>query len=538
MSWKDTIRKDAPEETVAPVKSSWRDTIQKPEPEVAATEEGPGKLESAFRGGIDFASGGFSDELGGALEAAGSVVGLRGLGETELQMPRAETPTEKTQSLLEVYKAMRDKRRGINKEAMEENPASYMAGGLAGGVASGVAGKAVAGAGRAATGLSKLPGWLANSSLGGLFGLGQSEAEDLEGMAKDTGKGALTGFGVGAASGALSKGINAGANKLKGIAENQAVESLGPMLADKRALATKGTTQAMGRELLDEGVTKFGSSPSAQAERLGPLLAKKGETIGNIRSSVDQQAKALAKAGDNLGADARRVDFDTALGKVAERTQKATKGQHGKVHATAKAVDRDAKLMSEVPMRSLEKTAETLKKLGDDIPWHKKAAEWTPEELAMAKIYKNLARQVDGKIRGFTNKFDEYQAAKDSFGLFKDGEKIANTAAMRGKGDIVPGLRHSILASGGQSNILERLPGAMALKFLGDRGHAMVAKTADTTYKLLSTSPEVLGKYNAPLTAAMKRGEKAFLATHAMLINSDPEYAEMVNKMTPEDTDG
>ena len=500
--------------------------------EIEAPKEAPGKLESAFRGGIDFASGGFSDELGGAIEAAGSVVGLRGLGENELQMPRGETPEEKKQSLLEVYKAMRDKRRGINKEALKASPKSYMAGGLAGGLASGAAMKVAGATGSALTGLGKLPGWIANTGAGGLFGLGQSEAEDVEGLAKDTATGAATGFGMGALFSGAGKVANSTAQGSKKVAEKNAVDSLAPMLADEKAMANQGVRDKLGREILDGGVTKFGSSPGKQAERLGPLLEEKGKRLGAIRDSVDKQASKFAKAGDNVAADARRVDFDTALAKRAERAAKASKGGTDLEKSYVKSLDKNVASMSEVPSRSLKDTSEAIQKMDKkQIPWKKAEADWTPEQQAVAEIRRNLAKQMDGKIRGFTKDFDEYTDTKEMFGLFKRGEELANTATMKGRGGLVPGLKDMVTASAATKDGMKAIPGMFAAKIVRDRGHAMIAKTADVAYKTLSTSPEVLGKYNGPLMRAMKKGEKAFLATHAALINTDPEYKQLVESM-------
>jgi len=57
-------------------------------PEEVEEVKGPSMMESAIQGAKESASFGFLDELGGAMEAAGSAVGIRGLGEDELQFRR------------------------------------------------------------------------------------------------------------------------------------------------------------------------------------------------------------------------------------------------------------------------------------------------------------------------------------------------------------------------------------------------------------------------------------------------------------------
>lgn len=432
-------------------------------------------------------------------------------------------------SYADLYKARRDAIRRRDKSAEEQHPTAFTTGQVGGALASAVV---------PAGGLAKGAGWAKNVGAGMLSGAGTSEAESLPELAEDTAEGGALGFGLGALFGGAGKVGNKIAGKFKKVAEDQAVDSLGPMLADEKALANKGLRDQLGRELLDEGVTTFGSSPAKQADRLAPLLSKKGQVIGEIRDTVDKQARKAAQAGDELGAVNRQVDFNSALAKRAERAGKAAKEGTTKDVDVAKEVAKEAAHMGDIPLRSLRDTGKIVKKLGDQIPFHKHVSEWGADDLARYQVYKNLQRQMDGKIRGFTDRFDEYQDAKNMFGMFKDGEKIAEKAAMRGKGDLAPGLKDLVTAGGGNKNLVDKIVDATTLKFVRDRGHSMIAKTADTAYKLLSTSPEVMGKYNGPLTQALKRGNKAFFTTHMMLMNQDPEYAEMVQQMTPEDTDG
>ena len=189
--------------------------------------------ESAFRGGIDSLTFGFGDEIGGAMEALGSLVGVRGIGSPDLKDVRRESDEEDKQSFSDVYRAMRDRRRGLDTEAEKQNPKSYMGGQFAGGVATlplGGAGLKVASKipqVAKAVNVAKaapLPSKLAQSAIlgaaeGGVYGAGASEGEGFDDVAFD----AVKGMGLGAAGGAImSKG---------GDIATKGVKSLGRLIS-------------------------------------------------------------------------------------------------------------------------------------------------------------------------------------------------------------------------------------------------------------------------------------------------------------------
>ncbi len=198
---------------------------QMPQPDAVAVttaKERPGRDigagESGFRGAIDSLTMGFGDEVGGAMEALGSLVGIRGIGSPNLKDIRLETDTEDEQSFKEVYEAMRDRRRSLDKSAEEQNPKSYMGGQFAGGVASVPMGGALLKGASAIPSIAKGAGaagkFLTSGGkvaqavkIGGVqgagYGAGASEAEDIGGVIFDAEKGALLGAGGGAV---LTKG--------------------------------------------------------------------------------------------------------------------------------------------------------------------------------------------------------------------------------------------------------------------------------------------------------------------------------------------
>lgn len=425
------------------------------------------------------------------------------------------------------YRTHKDAIDARDAEAKKQNPKAYTTGEVTGSINLAMA-----------PGVRGIGGAIGNTTMGALDAAGRTEGETVSERARDVFTGGAMGFGFGAIGGLLGRGMNGVSKLAKEGAETQATNSLGPMLADEAAMAAKGTKKALGRELLDEGVTGFGTGPRKQAERLAPILEGKGQRIGAIRQSVDDQADELLKAGDMVGADSLRVDFDNRLAQLADNTDKAAVGGTSIERKIASHVGKEAENLSEVPLRSLNKTAEAIRKIDAQLPkGGRDFSDWTPKQRALYKVRKSLADQMDEKIKAATKDFDEYQTLKDQFGMLKGGQSMANTSAMKGKDSLLPGLRDSIIASGTSRGGADFLPKLMAAKVvLSSRGNAMAAKTLDGVYKTLSTNPEVMAKYASPLGQAIKKGHTAYIATHIALMNKDPEYAKLAESVTQETT--
>lgn len=166
------------------------------------------KWETGVRSGVQGATFGFGDELSGLIEAAGSKVGLRGLG-GDFSDNRFETDEEDEQSFLEVYRQARDAKRAKIKAAGEANPKTAFVSELAGGallpIGAGAAAKTVASA--------VIKGAGAGAVAGGLSGVGNSEAEDWKDNTWDGVKGGVIGAGTGALFGGAANVISRGATK-------------------------------------------------------------------------------------------------------------------------------------------------------------------------------------------------------------------------------------------------------------------------------------------------------------------------------------
>ncbi len=307
-----------------------------------------------------------------------------------------------------------------------------------------------------------------------------------------------------------------GAGKFaKSIAEDRAVKSLGPTLAQQQVLNNKGAARDLGREMLDEGVVKFGSSVEGMAPRLEELLAQKGQRIGDIRAAADDAGaqidfSRLANKGD------AKVAFS---GATNDTTQ-----------AAAREYADNAANYATVPQRPISQTQQEIAELNNQIPFAKEFADLTPKQQAYKELRSDLVGQVDDQVRQrVPGAADEYQRLKEQFGLLKEGDKILDKSVARQQRNADIGLRDLLLgnaatkAGGGAKGVAA----AVASKLARERGNAAVAATANRMSQMLGADPGGLGKFAKPLMDAAKRGNTALMTTHALLMQ-DPEYAQLV----------
>jgi hypothetical protein len=195
----------------------------------------PSMLESGVRGLAQGVTFGHADEITGALESA---------------------LTDKT------YKQARDESRANYKRAKEENPKTFLASEVAGGVAPLLipgANLGVAGA-RGAIGLG--------AAAGGLSAEGNSEADNLADLSKDT----LTGMGVGA----LTAGAGMAGAKALQKGSNLVSEKLAPYIAEALPVGEKENAAA-----IREAAERLGVKPT-------PGMISNSETVQKLENSLHQ----------------------------------------------------------------------------------------------------------------------------------------------------------------------------------------------------------------------------------------------------------
>jgi hypothetical protein len=206
MGWKDTI-KTVPDEAETEARG-WRATIKEqdasPTPPVKSQPD-ISTAESFGRGVAEDVSFGFIDELAGGLEAAGSRLGIRGLG-GKLSDLRFETEADARQTADQIYRQARDAKRAEQAAAKEAHPTAFLAGEVTGGIAGafvpGVGWVSSGGklAAKTTTKAAAKAGMIGGAKSGAIYGAGK--AEELEDVPLDVAGGAVVGGVAGAALGA------------------------------------------------------------------------------------------------------------------------------------------------------------------------------------------------------------------------------------------------------------------------------------------------------------------------------------------------
>lgn len=306
----------------------------------------------------------------------------------------------------------------------------------------------------------------------------------------------------------------------KGASESRALKSLEPTLSQQKVLQDKGKAQELGREMLDEGVVKFGSSVDDMAPRVDNLLSEKGQRIGAIRDLADKRGA--------------QVEFDR-LAKKGTAKEAFSDATNETSQSAARAYSRNADNFAKVPQRSISEAQQEVRALDSQIPFEKDMAKLTPEQQAYRELRGDIVNQSDDQIRQrVPESIDEYLKTKEQFGLYKDADKVLDTATARGsKNATFP--MSSLLAANAAAKSGDALGvgkaglAAVATKLAKERGNSAIAVTADRMSQLLGQNPSRLGKFMQPLVDAAKRGNQSLMATH-MLLMKEPEYAQLVGE--------
>lgn len=224
---------------------------------IAGSHGGPSATLSAGRKFAQGASAGFSDELSGALDAGGRAVGIDGLGSRPVKdiSINPSGPTLDTDQLKQAYLLGRDHERAALKTDASAHPAISAVADMAGSVMSPV---------------NKVMGPLGvvggGAVVGGVQALGNSDADTVGGLAKDTaigtGLGAIMGKGAQIATPLLEAGVTNIGQKAKDAADMLSARALGAERGTIKKFG-KDAVQAAGRYGLDNNiVTPLGNTES------------------------------------------------------------------------------------------------------------------------------------------------------------------------------------------------------------------------------------------------------------------------------------
>ncbi|MBP9693172.1 MAG: hypothetical protein KBE16_00480 [Alphaproteobacteria bacterium] len=250
------------------------------------SESGPSVAQSAIRQFTQGASGGLSDELSGGLEAAGRVVGLKGVGGPIKDISAAEGgPTFSMDDLKQAYEYGRNQEREGLKQDVKKNPVTSLAAGITGGIVSPI--------NKIAKGMSAAK---AGATLGGVYGFGTSESDSALGMGVDTVKGAALGGLIGKGVDKIAKGIapaseNIAARTSPAVPKKNVDEII--QAADKLGIkVTPGMLDDSGFvERLESSLAK---SPSIMGQSLARKLKTVNEQLSEAATKLTDEATTLS----------------------------------------------------------------------------------------------------------------------------------------------------------------------------------------------------------------------------------------------------
>ena len=424
--------------------------------------------DSALRGGIESVTMGFGDEIGGAMEALGSLVGIRGIGSPTLKDVRLESDEEDKQSFMEVYEAMRDRRRALDKAAQTQNPKAFTAGQVVGGIATIPVGGALL------KGASKVPQLAKAANLyqkagsgskmqqavksgitgGAMYGAGSSEADDLGGVVFDATKGAVVGGTGGAlfnkAGDVATKGVKAMGRLISKINPNQkVVETVSELAFDLPPDYTK--------ELLKNPKLKEVASP----DQLEDLLINTTKKVRNDLSMEDSKAW-------NLLGDAKDIDANDLKGMINSLKQEMG------LEFSEMPSDMMAK-------RKLDATLRTIDNIGDAVSDKdiKTLVQKLDKEIDWDKTNLNVANNALTRVRtGFDSMIKGNEAYKNQ--MSKVSELAEALGTLESKFNLKPT---------GQGYAPQDLTSKRLKNFFNAQGNPVNKETAKT---LESVNPELL----------------------------------------------
>jgi hypothetical protein len=423
--------------------------------------------------------------------------------------------------LVDEYKSQRDQLKSEFAKAAAAHPSISTAANIAGGASTlGLAGPAAA----------TTKGLAATGAISGLGATDINSAADIPAAVKNAAISGATMATVGTAAkaaapivgkvlapvgNAVSKGMGAVSDWLSDSAGDLAVKATGATGKQAADFAT-GT----GRELLDRGILKFGSTPATIAENSQAAIDAAEQTKSGI---IDQLPDAT-------------VDRNTVLKYIQDKIE-ANAGNESQKGLVSQLQNKVADIQEQIPGTSTDIEAENSADAGpsSEVPISKaeeirkgfdKSAKWDSNTDAPTrdanKIAANAYRTAGENAISDANPElgAQYKAAKTTQATLipvqEAAAKRAGTLAqspLGGLGDVA-------------AAAVEGAPGVIGRRMIGPRIASMGAVSADQISNIVAKTPEVFGKFSEVLKTAAARGGSSLGATDYILQQSNPEYRQ------------
>lgn len=427
--------------------------------------------ESGLRGAAQGATLGFADELTGAGEALWDK--LQG----------------KEGKISDLYHKRRDESRREYDLAKKDNSKSYTGGELAGGAATLLIPGLNAAKGAS---IANMAGKAALA--GGLYGAGDSKAEDLAGLAEEAGKGAAMGLAGGVVGAGAGKALEAAARskmaqKLAGwaaskgdrVAETIAEHALGVERGTRAKLGDQKVREAARYALDEKVITPFSGTKKmiklneGHQKAAGEAQGAVYKAIDDVQGSTFNPLEVATKVEDKIGGF-WRSPINKAEEKQFENTMEAILMRGDK----------------NIPLSEAQVLKEELGKVAN---WKNKG-DLTDKERMAREAYGVIADEIkDVASKGANPQLaEELAKANRNYGASKTAEELlANKLAK--SGNRMVSLTDFIVGAGGAfGGPVGALKAVAAKKALERFGPNMAAVGVDRMSKLVRKSPELAAK--------------------------------------------
>ncbi len=501
------------------------DDFKKPEPAAADVESAPWEefgghkpkhsaVATAGMHGLQGLTAGFMDELQGAGEAAGRVVGVEGAGGPMKDMGFSEDgPTLDWETLRDAYRMARNKERATLKEQSEERPGLALGANLTGSVLSPV--------NKLAKGASLVK---AGAGLGAVNALGNSEKETASGMLADTADGAVLGAVLGKGGQKLEEGAQKLGAGAKDLAKRFGARALG---AERGTIKSIGHDKVMSaaEQALEQGVISPLASTDDLVSRNAAVKQKGGELMGKAYDAIDEAGASTFNPLDVAS------KVDEKIGGFYRSP--INKGETNQLENTLEAI-----LMrgdKNIPIKEAQALKEELAKVAN---W-KNRLNITDKEKMARDAYGVVSKQIDEAVSSGSAAIDKaglsetLKTGKDLFSKASTADALLENKVAREQGNKLFGLTDTItggaaLGYGGVTDDWKGAAGLMAAKKgLEKYGAGTAAVGLNKVANFLMKKPEM-----AKLASSNPKAFSALVADFSKRVS--PQGAGSKVAQTPE----
>jgi hypothetical protein len=526
--------------------------------ETATGSRVPSAVRSAATGVVQGLTFGFGDELMGA--AGATFDWLRG----------DDNPNS--------YEDWRDAARLQTQEGRRENPVTHFAGNLVGAAAPAVL---TAGASAAPSTAAAAPslgraigtGALTGFTSGTVAGIGESQSDDVLGVAEDVVAGGLFGAATGGVLGAAGHGVGRlidarRARALERIAEAEQqrpyviARQLGVQtptqlrtidaLPPSRLALAEASEQGVDPRTLDRGARAFAAdverlgltgpnrmgTPQEAAQLAEPVRARATQVMDDITEAMRNASRTPASYRQNarpLGV----VDGEEIAAQLQRAANDVGRARNESSAQAAEALRETAERYREGGVISFEDAVRTMRSLAQDIqqvrtnplaprtPFFERVAEVERAALNTATdnaVFQSLGRDAARTYQGARR---DFQVADSVGRLVRDLDLKEGYRRKLSLTDNMAGLATAV----GSGNPVLGVGAAIANRVFRKHEPAIFS---EHLRRVIQQDPNRFGRFAQPLVDAAQRGTQSLAARHYVLSQQFPEYRQLADELERE----